>query len=435
VVRRLASPVPFLAALLLVGAAPAAAQSRLGYVSVDRVRVSGGGRVQSWISVLDPDGIPVAGLDASAFAPTWDGRTPDELTAIPVAVRDPELRLTVLMDPGLVRDLGGGVRGMLEILAGRAGPNDRIRVATVGSNGRGASSPLAKAGDLADRLQSENAAGPTTLYDDLFREVRALARLPRGRAGAVLLVTRGVESGSRHAVPEVLAISGAYEQHVPVLVLLLDSGGATESERLAALAQRSGGSFDKLDGLDKVIEAAQRAVQRLRGAYVIGFRDPRWDGKAERHVLEMAVSVGGEQRRFSADVVTSEVLARAWWQGPLPLVILGVVILLALSAAPLVWRRPLIRLVVLNGEEKGCSYELYATPVTLGAAVGNDLTFPAGRVSRNHAVFERRGSGVELVDLNSENGTFVNGDRVSRRRLSRGDRVSLGGAVELEVRG
>jgi len=420
---------------LMLAASPALAQSRLGYVSVDRVRVTGGGNVQAWVSVLDPDGVPVAGLDASSFAPAWDGRTPDGLLVEPVASRDPELRLTVLVDPGLARDMGGTLRGMLEILAGRAGERDRVRLAAVGGHGHGASGPLSRAGELADRLASDNSSGSPTLYDDLFREVRALARLPKGRAGAVLLLTRGVDAGSRHAVPEVLAISGAYAQHVPVLVLLIDSGGATESERLAALAQRSGGSFERLEGVDRAIASAQRAVQRLRGSYVLNFRDPRWDGRAERHVIEVAVSVGGEQRRRTADVVTSEVMARAWWRGPLPLVLLGVVILLASIAVPLIWRRPLLKLVVLNGEEKGCSYELYATPVTLGAAVGNDLTFPAGRVSRNHAVFERRGAAVELVDLNSENGTFVNGDRVTRRRLSRGDRVSLGGAVELEVRG
>jgi hypothetical protein len=431
VVKRIALAV----VLSLLGAGLAGAQSRLGYVSVDRVRITGGGNVQAWVSVLDPDAVPVAGLDASSFAPSWDGRTPDGLIAEPVSSRDPELRLTVLVDPGLVRDLGGTLRGMLEILAGRAGDRDRVRVAAIGGHGRGASAPLSRAGELSGRLEASESGGPITLYDDLFREVRSLARLPKGRAGAVLLVTRGVDTGSRHAVPEVLAISGAYAQHVPVLVLLLDSGGATESERLAALAQRSGGSFERLDGADKAIAGAQRAVQRLRGAYVLSFHDPRWDGKAERHVLEVAVNVGGEQRRRSIEVVSAEVMARAWWQGPLPLVLLGVVILLASIAVPLIWRRPMLKLVVLNGEEKGCSYELYAMPVTLGAAVGNDLTFPAGRVSRSHAVFERRGSGVELVDLNSENGTFVNGDRVTRRRLSRGDRVSLGGAVELEVRG
>jgi pSer/pThr/pTyr-binding forkhead associated (FHA) protein len=67
--------------------------------------------------------------------------------------------------------------------------------------------------------------------------------------------------------------------------------------------------------------------------------------------------------------------------------------------------------------------------------VGNDLVFPEGRVSRNHAVLERRGSAIELSDLNSENGTFVNGDRITRRRLAQGDRIRLGGSVELTFEG
>jgi pSer/pThr/pTyr-binding forkhead associated (FHA) protein len=71
------------------------------------------------------------------------------------------------------------------------------------------------------------------------------------------------------------------------------------------------------------------------------------------------------------------------------------------------------RLVVRSGEEAGCSFEIFGLPVTLGAAVGNDLVFPDARMSRNHAVLERRGSSVELADLNSENGTFVNGDRIT----------------------
>jgi hypothetical protein len=167
----------------------------------------------------------------------------------------------------------------------------------------------------------------------------------------------------------------------------------------------------------------------------MSFRDPRFDSQAERHGFDVAVSAGGEQRSKHREVITADVMPRPWWQGPLPLVVLGMVILLGLLAIPLLWRRPLVRLTVLNGDEKGFTYELYATPVRLGAAVGNDLSFDDDLISRNHAVFERRGSSVELVDLNSENGTFVNGDRISRRRIAKGDRLSLGGAVELEVVG
>ena len=111
------------------------------------------------------------------------------------------------------------------------------------------------------------------------------------------------------------------------------------------------------------------------------------------------------------------------------------VILLGLGTLPFLLRRPLVRLRVVQGEEKGFVYEIYEVPVTIGAAAGNDLIFEDEEVSRNHAVFERRGATIELVDSNSENGTFVNGDRVGRRRVSRGDRVRLGEVVEFEVLG
>ena len=152
-------------------------------------------------------------------------------------------------------------------------------------------------------------------------------------------------------------------------------------------------------------------------------------------MLEVTVSSGGDQRTGSESVVTAEVLARAWWQGALPWVLLFVVILLGLAALPFLIRRPLVRLRVSNGAEKGFVYEIFEVPVTIGAAAGNDLIFTDEEVSRNHAVFERRGSAIELVDSNSENGTYVNGDRVSRRRVTRGDRVKLGEAVEFEVLG
>ena len=95
-------------------------------------------------------------------------------------------------------------------------------------------------------------------------------------------------------------------------------------------------------------------------------------------------------------------------------------------------------LFVHDGDaDDGVWYSVYALPATLGAAAGNDLVLADPQVSRNHAVLEGRGRNIELVDLNSENGTFVNGERISRRVLADGDRVALGPDVHLiyEARG
>jgi DNA-binding CsgD family transcriptional regulator len=71
---------------------------------------------------------------------------------------------------------------------------------------------------------------------------------------------------------------------------------------------------------------------------------------------------------------------------------------------------------------------LQADRLTLGADPANDLALPADpTVSRLHAVLERYGTGWCVRDLDSRNGTFVNGQRVWRERpLRPGDELRVG---------
>ena len=47
-------------------------------------------------------------------------------------------------------------------------------------------------------------------------------------------------------------------------------------------------------------------------------------------------------------------------------------------------------------------------------------------VSRTHAVVERKWGGLAITDLDSKNGTFVNGERIREKRLADGDQVVVG---------
>jgi pSer/pThr/pTyr-binding forkhead associated (FHA) protein len=49
--------------------------------------------------------------------------------------------------------------------------------------------------------------------------------------------------------------------------------------------------------------------------------------------------------------------------------------------------------------------------------------------SRRHAEIRRAGNDVVLVDLNSTNGTRVNGANVRERKLSDGDEIVIGTTV------
>jgi pSer/pThr/pTyr-binding forkhead associated (FHA) protein len=64
---------------------------------------------------------------------------------------------------------------------------------------------------------------------------------------------------------------------------------------------------------------------------------------------------------------------------------------------------------------------------TVGRAVGADFIVDAALVSRVHCrLTALRGGELEVRDLESTNGTFVNGERVKTARLKAGDRLQVG---------
>jgi len=87
------------------------------------------------------------------------------------------------------------------------------------------------------------------------------------------------------------------------------------------------------------------------------------------------------------------------------------------------------KLVIKEGPGRGDQYELSETDVTVGRDSGNTLRAPDKTVSRFHAKVGIRGGRCYVSDLKSHNGTFVNGERVRRRRLYHMDEIRLGNVV------
>jgi hypothetical protein len=86
------------------------------------------------------------------------------------------------------------------------------------------------------------------------------------------------------------------------------------------------------------------------------------------------------------------------------------------------------RLVAVGGVTPR-EYRLHAGKTSIGYAKDNDIVLAASTVSRYHAVIRRRIGGYTLTDLESTNGTFVNGDRIKDpTALKRGDEVRFGDA-------
>lgn len=69
---------------------------------------------------------------------------------------------------------------------------------------------------------------------------------------------------------------------------------------------------------------------------------------------------------------------------------------------------------------------------TIGRAPRADFILDAQLVSRIHCRITAGAAELEVLDLESTNGTFVNGERVARAALREGDRLGVG-RVELVV--
>jgi pSer/pThr/pTyr-binding forkhead associated (FHA) protein len=69
---------------------------------------------------------------------------------------------------------------------------------------------------------------------------------------------------------------------------------------------------------------------------------------------------------------------------------------------------------------------------TIGRVAGVDFIVDAALVSRVHCRLEAREEALDIVDLQSTNGTFINDTRVERGQAREGDRLRVG-RVEFQI--
>jgi hypothetical protein len=73
-------------------------------------------------------------------------------------------------------------------------------------------------------------------------------------------------------------------------------------------------------------------------------------------------------------------------------------------------------------------FELFDDEVTIGRGAANAIQVADSHSSKHHAVIRRVGGRPKLVDLESKNGTRVNGQFLNHRWLQHGDTISIGAA-------
>ena len=84
------------------------------------------------------------------------------------------------------------------------------------------------------------------------------------------------------------------------------------------------------------------------------------------------------------------------------------------------------RVVVVSGPSKGTVVRLTGDQLSVGRDSANHLCLRDRAVSRRHFAISKTDAAFQLIDLESHNGTFVNGIPVRRKFLTHGDTVRVG---------
>src|SRR6266704_1630687 len=84
------------------------------------------------------------------------------------------------------------------------------------------------------------------------------------------------------------------------------------------------------------------------------------------------------------------------------------------------------KLVILSEAQKGRSHELSVDKTTIGRVEDNTFQIAEPSVSSHHCEVLLRGTEVLIRDLNSTNGTFINGEKITEAVLKPGQSLRLG---------
>jgi hypothetical protein len=321
--------------------------------------------------------------------------------------------------------------GLLEEQAASGG--GAVRLAFAG--GRRLEPLLEAGGRLAEakKVRAELARDRTEqLWDTVVAALRRLetAELPQRR---VLVVVTGAREDRTSELPLAACLEAAQRARVAVYAVgSLGAGADGHSALHARLEHLTAATGGRLVAAEP---AGQLGALRRLLALI--------DGAQELHLQlaappELPVEVTVRVPWAGDAQATTKVRARTPIETrrplPWPLAAAVIVVLGGLVALAVLRRRRPVGMLEMVDSGGPHRYAVTRAGLTIGAAGENSLVVSDRRVSRTHAVLRLRGREVVLTDLRSRNGTEVNGRRIVTTTLNDGDRIVLGGAVELIYR-
>lgn len=85
--------------------------------------------------------------------------------------------------------------------------------------------------------------------------------------------------------------------------------------------------------------------------------------------------------------------------------------------------------LILEEDEQEQAFEFEEDTITIGRTAGNHVRIKSSTSSRKHCQIRKTAEGFLVEDLKSRNGTQLNGEDITRRVLSIGDRIEIGTSI------
>ena len=317
-------------------------------------------------------------------------------------------------------------------------------------------------GAAADQLErimpgDKDNTTPPGLYNALKKVVEDLnenaASLPRRRLVVVMSdgKDRYLENASllEKRITDIVDIAGtAGNAKIYALGYTLDLPDPLV--HLGTLAQKTGGIYRNLsevDSEDGIATELEKLSREIKNQYVMTFKPTEYSGsdKPVNFRLEMKTTAGAG-KYIAPTPIPWAAKPTDWMKYVIIALIaigslLGVFLIFKLVKSIMAKRsnRPVQvveqeafvgpykgKLTCIGGQYAGSEFFLTEDVTTIGSIAGNTIVLQEAGVSKRHAGIKIEDMRFELADFGSTNGTFVNGNKITKQFLRDSDKVRVG---------
>jgi len=270
-----------------------------------------------------------------------------------------------------------------------------------------------------EQLEVDAESLSTVLFDGLHKAIELIrSDSPSRRRSFVIIFSDGKDSGSIHSLQEIIEYARGSEtqSRTPVFTIGYARFGGGGLDNLEQLSRETAATAFHAKSADQMYGFFDKIWRKMMRSYVVSY-PAQLDGK--RHTVE--VSIDGTLDSRSADYPEKGAPLWPWLAAVAALAAAGV------GAWLFIRSQSAGRLIYSEGAHAGESISLRGSQVRIGALADNDIVIQSTIVSRYHAQIHHSGGKVEIEDLGSSNGTFLNEEPVHGiRPLRPGDRLRFG---------